>query len=220
MKDEDEKKKLNKILLSMFTNRGIYLSAIIYLCIQLGFEKIYITDTSCRGGSNLINETNNPMQPRKKKLVLPDEPEIGYTVNFVIPKTQKWSKVLGRVVKKEKKVYTIDTTKYYSGVKETKHSANHSWWWNHTHHQVGEQIYFVIPNTDVWSKKMGKVTKVYHNKKANTYTYDVTVLGEIFDKVTQVEDYIKTRTWIGGKKTKQKRGKQSCNTTLKHAILQ
>lgn len=70
------------------------LSNIIAICKLLGFEKIYITDTSCRG---------NGLEPMKKSnksiMNIPDDiPDIGDLVEFALPGESKWSPVLGKII--------------------------------------------------------------------------------------------------------------------------
>ena len=159
-----------------------YLSEIIAICKALGFEKIYISDASCRPivDENKLGVAMRP-SPMNYKTIRPDEPMVGDLVNFRLPKSSKWSSVPGKIIRKSKAGYVIDTSHQFKDVTQVNGRPT-----------LGSRVSFVDPETGIWNKDKGVITKVRGG------VYDVDVIKEPITKVTKVEDYIKMRSWFGG----------------------
>ena len=72
---------------------------------------------------------------------------------------------------------------------------------------VGNTVNFIIPETGTWSSSPGNILRVFTNSTG--VSYDIEVPGDTFDNVLKVEDFIKMRTWVGGKGNKKKNEKKN-----------
>jgi len=82
---------------------------------------------------------------------------------------------------------------------------------------VGDSVNFIIPETGTWSSRPGNILRVFTNSTG--VSYDIEVPGDTFDNVLKVEDFIKMRTWTGGKGNKKNNEKKNASRKKRCPIL-
>jgi hypothetical protein len=173
------------------------LSRVIVNCKAMGFNKIYIIDTSCRVVPSITHGLKIMKRSERNADNVDDDPvDIGDMVEFKIP--EEWSNEPGKILTTNTDgSYTIEvescdgTPKRYSKVKNIE--------------QIGEDRVgrFKIPGR--WSLVPGKIkSKDISN---NTYTVEVNTNScegiKEYTNVSEVRNYIKPREWFGGKKKRR-----------------